>query len=169
VKYRAATTPNLSDAAKVKAEYGTDGPKSEFPPGHMADFAQALSCMRQNTLDQDAKLFFVLGNALLDSSISAWASKYEYDFWRPTTAIRVRYKDKLVTSWLGPKKGYGKVLGQNWMRISRSTSSLRRSLSTCPGTAPSAPPAARSWLPSTGPKLRGQGDDQGGHGTCQRF
>jgi hypothetical protein len=106
---------NLSDAAKVKAEYWADGPKSEFPPGHMADFAQALSRMRQNTLDQDAKLFFVLGNALLDSSISAWASKYEYDFWRPTTAIRVRYKDKLVTSWLGPKKGYGKVLGQNWM------------------------------------------------------
>ena len=25
------------------------------------------------------------------------------------------YRDKLVTSWLGPKKGYGKVLGQNWM------------------------------------------------------
>jgi PAP2 superfamily len=108
-------TSNLSDAAKVKAEYWADGPKSEFPPGHMAAFAQAISRMRQNTLDQDVKLFFVLGNALMDASISAWASKYQYDFWRPTTAIRELYKDKLVTSWLGPKKGYGKVLGQNWM------------------------------------------------------
>jgi hypothetical protein len=108
-------TSNLSDTAKVKAEYWADGPKSEFPPGHMALFASALSRMRGNTLDQDVKLFFVLGNALMDASISAWAAKYQYDFWRPTTAIRELYRDKLVTSWLGPKKGYGKVLGQNWM------------------------------------------------------
>jgi VCPO second helical-bundle domain/Domain of unknown function (DUF6851) len=108
-------TSNLSDVSKAKAEYWADGPKSEFPPGHMALFAQAMSRMRQNTLDQDVKLFFVLGNALMDASISAWASKYQYDFWRPTTAIRELYRDKLVTSWLGPKKGYGKVLGQNWV------------------------------------------------------
>ena len=78
-------TSNLSDAAKVKAEYWADGPKSEFPPGHMAVFAQALSRMRGDTLDQDAKLFFALGNALLDASISSWAAKYEYDFARPAT------------------------------------------------------------------------------------
>jgi hypothetical protein len=57
----------------------------------------------------------VLGNALMDASIASWRAKYQYDFWRPTTAIRELYRDKLVTSWLGPKKGYGKVLGQNWM------------------------------------------------------
>jgi hypothetical protein len=107
-------TSSLTDAQKVKAEYWADGPKSEFPPGHMAVFAQALSRMRADTLDQDVKLFFVLGNAELDSSISAWAAKYQYDFWRPTTAIRYRYKDKQVTSWLGPGKGFGHVLGQNW-------------------------------------------------------
>jgi hypothetical protein len=108
-------TSNLSDTAKVKAEYWADGPKTEFPPGHMALFASALSRMRRNTLDQDVKLFFVLGNALMDASIASWRAKYQYDFWRPTTAIRELYRDKLVTSWLGPKKGYGKVLGQNWM------------------------------------------------------
>lgn len=106
---------NLSDAAKVKAEYWADGPKSEFPPGHMAVFAQALSRMRGNTLDQDAKLFFALGNALLDASISAWASKYEYDCVRPTTAIRERYRGKLVTSWRGPGKGFGQVPGEQWL------------------------------------------------------
>jgi hypothetical protein len=107
-------TANLSDISKVKAEYWADGPKTEFPPGHMVAFAQALSRMRGDSLDQDAKLFFAMGNALMDASISAWAAKYEYDFVRPTTAIRTQYKDKLVTSWLGPNKGYGKVLGQNW-------------------------------------------------------
>jgi hypothetical protein len=33
----------------------------------------------------------------------------------------VRYKDKLVTSWLGPGKGYGKVLGQNWRPFQEPT------------------------------------------------
>jgi hypothetical protein len=107
-------TANLTDISKAKAEYWADGPKSEFPPGHMIVFAQVMSRMKGDTLDQDAKLFFAMGNAVMDASISAWAAKYEYDCVRPTTAIRVEYKDKLVTSWLGPNKGYGKVLGQDW-------------------------------------------------------
>jgi hypothetical protein len=109
-------TSSLTDAQKAKAEYWADGPKSEFPPGHMAEFGQALSRMRQDTLDQDAKLFLALGNALLDASISAWACKYDpaNDFARPITGIRERYKNQQVTSWLGPGKGYGHVLGQNW-------------------------------------------------------
>jgi len=108
-------TSNLSDAQKVKAEYWADGPGSVFPPGHMFLFAQALSRMRQNSLDQDVKLFFILGNAMLDASVSAWAAKYQYDFWRPTSAIRELYKDKLVVSWRGPGKGYAKVPGKDWM------------------------------------------------------
>jgi hypothetical protein len=120
-------TSNLTDIQKTKADYWADGGGTEFPPGHMASFAQALSRMRKGTLDQEAwldqdvKLFFGLGNAMMDSSISSWYAKYQYDFVRPTTAIRVRYKDKMVTSWLGPGKGYGKVLGQNWRPFQEPT------------------------------------------------
>ena len=82
----------------------------------MALFAEALSRMKSDTLDQDVKLFFALGNGVMDASIVAWNAKYQLnDTERPTTAIRERYKDKLITSWLGPGKGYGKVLGQNWL------------------------------------------------------
>ena len=108
-------TSNLSDTQKMKAEYWADGPKSEFPPGHAAVFAQALSRMRHDTLDQDAKLFFALGNALMDASISAWEAKYQFDCVRPITAIRTLYANTLITSWLGPYKGYGKVLGKYWL------------------------------------------------------
>ena len=108
-------TSNLSDTQKAMAEYWADGPNSEFPPGHMALFASAFSRMKGNTADQDVKLFFALGNALLDASIFAWTTKFQYDSERPTTGIRERYRDKMITSWLGPKKGYGKVLGQNWL------------------------------------------------------
>ena len=112
---------NLSETQKAKADYWADGPKSEFPPGHEAVFAQALSRMRKNTLDQDVKLFFVLGGAEMDASISAWAAKYQYDSVRPITAIRSRYNNKTVNSWLGPGKGYGSVLGQNWMPYQEPT------------------------------------------------
>jgi Vanadium chloroperoxidase N-terminal domain len=113
-------TSDLTDTEKAKSEYWSDGPGSEFPPGHLAVLAQALSRIRKGTLDQtawldrDVKVFFGLGNALMDAGISAWQSKYEYNFARPITAIRERYKGQMITSWLGPGQGYGKVLGQNW-------------------------------------------------------
>jgi hypothetical protein len=108
-------TSNLDAVKKAKAEYWADGPQSEFPPGHTMVFAQAISRMRAHTLDQDAKLFFMLGNAEMDASISAWKAKYDYDCVRVITAIRKRYEGQYITSWLGPNKGYGKVLGQNWL------------------------------------------------------
>jgi hypothetical protein len=109
-------TSNLTDAQKVTAEYWADGPRSEFPPGHMVVFAQALSRMRSDTLDQDVKLFFELGNAIMDAGIACWNVKYQpaNDFMRPITAIRERYKNQQVTSWLGPGNGFGHVLGQEW-------------------------------------------------------
>ena len=110
-----ALTSNLSDRQKVTAEFWADGPRSEFPPGHWALIAQVLSRKRGHSLDTDAKLFFALGNALMDASIAAWAAKYRWDFVRPITAIRHRYKGKPVTSWLGPYSGYGTVPGEQWI------------------------------------------------------
>ena len=110
-------TSNLTDAQKVTAEYWADGPGTAFPPGHMVTFGEALSRIRSDTLDQDAKLFFALGNGVMDAGIAAWKQKYlsTNDTVRPITAIRERYKNQLINSWLGPGKGYGQVLGQNWM------------------------------------------------------
>ena len=85
-----ALTSNLTDRQKVTAEYWADGPRSEFPPGHWALITQVLSRKRGHSLDTDAKLFFALGNALMDASIAAWAAKYRWDFVRPITGIRSR-------------------------------------------------------------------------------
>ena len=110
-----ADSSNLSEPQKAMAEYWADGPNSEFPPGHMALFAAAFSRMKGDTADQDVKLFFALGNALLDASVFAWTAKFQYDSERPTTGIRERYKGQMITSWLGPNKGYGKVPGERWL------------------------------------------------------
>jgi hypothetical protein len=112
--------PNgAGDLKKVTAEYWADGPASEFPPGHMAVFAQYLCRKKGNSLDTDVKFFFTLGNAVMDAGIASWWLKYKYDYWRPITAIRYLYKDKDVTSWLGPggnpsNGNFGTVEGQFW-------------------------------------------------------
>jgi acetyl-CoA acetyltransferase len=110
-----ADTSNLTDLQKVTAEYWADGPGTAFPPGHMALFAEALSRKNHFSLDTDVKMFFALGNAEMDAGIAAWYQKYKYDFVRPITAIREQYKNQYINSWLGPNKGYGMVLGQNWI------------------------------------------------------
>jgi hypothetical protein len=123
-------TSNLSDSSKSRAEYWADGPKSEFPPGHTAVFAQALSRKKGHSLDTDAKLFFLVGNAMMDASIAAWYQKFfggwptvtpftKYDFVRPITAIREYYKTQdpptVPGAWLGPNNGFGDVPAEQWL------------------------------------------------------
>jgi hypothetical protein len=112
-----ADTSDLTDVEKAKAEYWADGPKSEFPPGHTALFAQAVSRKKGHSLDADVKMFFMVGNAMLDASVISWYQKYKYDFVRPITAIREHYKNRPegITSWLGPNRGYGKVPSEQWI------------------------------------------------------
>jgi hypothetical protein len=143
-----ALTSNLTDRQKVTAEFWADGPRSEFPPGHWALIAQVLSRKRGHSLDYDAKMFFALGNALLDASVAAWAFKYRWDYVRPITAIRSRYKGKQVTSWLGPYNGYGQVPGEQWIPYQSPNVVTPPFPSTCQATAPSARPPRPSW-PST--------------------
>jgi hypothetical protein len=108
-------TANLSDTQKAQAEYWADGPGSVFPPGHDFLFAQAMSRKRGYTLDADVKLFFALGNAMMDASIASWYQKYKWDFVRPITAIRERYKGQTIPGWRGPGLGFGSVQGENWL------------------------------------------------------
>ena len=108
-----------NDVEKARSEYWADGPGSEFPPGHWAVFAQALSRKRAHSLDTDAKLFFVLGNALLDASIASWAVKYRDELTRPISAIRYFKANQMIKSWLGPYQGFGDVPGSQWRPYQR--------------------------------------------------
>ncbi|HEY6148149.1 MAG TPA: vanadium-dependent haloperoxidase, partial [Thermoanaerobaculia bacterium] len=105
---------NLTDREKVTAEYWADGPTSEFPPGHWALFAQYVSRRDGHSLDDDVKMFFALGNGLLDASICAWDAKRAFDYVRPVTAIRFLYRGQTVRGWGGPGAGTVTMLGENW-------------------------------------------------------
>jgi hypothetical protein len=95
----------LDDRSKMIAEYWADGPSSVTPPGHWSLFAQAVSRRDAHGLDEDVKMFFALGSALLDTSIAVWDCKRFFDFTRPVTAIRFLYGGKPVRAWAGPGLG----------------------------------------------------------------
>ena len=104
----------LDDVKKVIAEYWADGPGSETPPGHWNLFAHFVSGRDGHTLDQDVKMFFALGNALLDASVVVWECKRFYDYVRPVSAIRFLYAGTPVRAWGGPYHGTQLVMGENF-------------------------------------------------------
>jgi hypothetical protein len=95
----------LTDRQKMITEYWADGPASETPPGHWNLFAQFVSRRDHHALDEDVKLFFVLGNALLDVSIAVWDCKVAFDYVRPVTAVRFLMGGQLIEAWAGPFQG----------------------------------------------------------------
>ena len=105
----------LTDEDKAIAEYWADGPSSELPPGHWCMLAKFVSKRDRNTLDDDAKMYFVLANALLDASIAAWDAKRTFDTSRPITQIRVAMRGKRIEAWGGPGKGKVTMMGEQWM------------------------------------------------------
>lgn len=78
----------LTDEQKLIAEFWEDAGGTSFPPGTFMTFGQFVSARDDNTLDQDAQLFFMLGNAVFDAGIATWEAKVHYDYVRPVRAIR---------------------------------------------------------------------------------
>lgn len=83
-----AFSANLTDEHKIIAEFWEDGGGTAFPPGTFMVFAQFVSARDEHTLDQDAKLFLAMGNAVFDAGIATWQAKVEYDYARPVRVIR---------------------------------------------------------------------------------
>jgi hypothetical protein len=57
------------------------------PPGQWNQIAQTLARQQGTTLQENARLFATLNIAVADAAISCWECKYEFDLWRPVTAI----------------------------------------------------------------------------------
>jgi PAP2 superfamily len=58
------------------------------PPVHYYQIADDIALQQHNTLDENARLFALVGVAMGDAGIVTWDAKYKYDRWRPITAIR---------------------------------------------------------------------------------
>ena len=70
------------------ARFWADGSGTFTPPGHWNAIAQQIAQQQGNSLSANARLFAQLNVALADAGITAWNTKYQYEFWRPITAIQ---------------------------------------------------------------------------------
>jgi hypothetical protein len=116
-----AISAGLTDTQKMIAEYWANGPHTELPPGHWDLFAQFVSARDQHTVDDDAKMFFVLTAAIHDAGIAAWATKSKFDSVRPVTAIPFLFHGKTIKSWGGPFVGTVTMDGGDWIPYQPST------------------------------------------------
>ena len=118
---------NLTDEQKLIAEFWEDGSGTSFPPGTWMSFGQFVSTRDNNTLDEDVKLFFSLGNAVFDAGIATWESKVFYDYARPVRTIRELGKQGLIgefnpdlggfaiDAWGGPAEGTQTILATDFV------------------------------------------------------
>ncbi|HEV7897853.1 MAG TPA: vanadium-dependent haloperoxidase [Planosporangium sp.] len=109
-----AISANLTDQQKAIAEYWADGPSSNTPPGHWCLVAAFVSRRDSHTIDDDAKMFFAMTNAVMDAGIAAWDDKRAFNSVRPITAVCYLYEGRPVTAWRGPGLGTGTIDGGTW-------------------------------------------------------
>lgn len=105
---------HLGDVEKVIAEYWADGSSTVTPPGHWAVFAQDVSRRDRHGLDEDVKLYFILGNALMDAGIAAWDAKRCTDLVRPVTVVRMLMGNRQIHAWGGPGLGVRSLYGKDF-------------------------------------------------------
>ncbi len=111
----------LDDTSKSLVEFWAANPGTVSPPGQWIQIAEAVSVNDRNSLDKDVKLFFGVGQAVLDASIAAWEAKRFYDSVRPITAIRYYFRNKVIRAWGGPGLGAQSIPGQQWQPFQRAT------------------------------------------------
>ncbi|MEM7498260.1 MAG: DUF6851 domain-containing protein [Pseudomonadota bacterium] len=126
-----AFSGGLTDEQKLIAEFWEDAGGTSFPPGTWMTFGQFVSAREDHTVDEDARLFFTLANAVMDAGIATWESKTFYDYARPVRAIRdlgelgligeegvdelTGEEGFVIEAWGGPGEGTRTILAENFI------------------------------------------------------
>jgi hypothetical protein len=133
-----AYSAGLTDTLKMIVEFWRPGtaPTSgniprqaaPAPPAMWCQFAQFVSQRDKHDLGDDVKMFFALGNALLDAGIACWDAKRFWNSVRPITAVHYlstvplasgsfldpRTNTAPVSAWAGPCQGTHTIDGATW-------------------------------------------------------
>ncbi len=88
----ANSTVRTADQTEI-ARFWTDGLGTYSPPGHWNQIASEIVASQRNSILDNARLFAQLNVALADAAVTAWSSKYTYEFWRPIDAIHLADQD----------------------------------------------------------------------------
>jgi hypothetical protein len=90
------TTPTLRTAEQTNIGifWGYDNsPGLATPPRLYNQIAETIAVQQGNSPVENARFFALVNIALADAGIACWDGKFDYDFWRPVTAIRAADAD----------------------------------------------------------------------------
>jgi hypothetical protein len=82
-----------ADQTEIGIFWGYDRSGLGTPPALYCQAVETLADQQHNSLVQNARLFALVNMAQADAGIAAWETKFEYDLWRPITAIRRGHED----------------------------------------------------------------------------
>jgi hypothetical protein len=83
-----ATSATRTMEQTAIARFWADGAGTVTPPGHWNVIARDIAEQQRTTLEENARLFALLNITEADAAIVSWDCKYQFEFWRPITAIR---------------------------------------------------------------------------------
>jgi vanadium chloroperoxidase len=117
-------SPRTANETLIGIYWGYDGAAElGTPPRLYNQIVRAVAIGRNNSVDQNARLFALVNAAMGDSGILAWDQKYIHDLWRPVLGIR---EDDLS---LGPAGTGNNVLSENsdpsWLPLGAPKSNSR--------------------------------------------
>jgi Domain of unknown function (DUF6851)/VCPO second helical-bundle domain len=104
----------LADFEKATAEYWALEAGTEQPPGFWAKLAQFAADKRGNKLDDDVKLFFAFGNAMLDTGIATIDAKVGWNGARPEAFIKHYFRGDTIQAWGGRERGTQTIKGEEF-------------------------------------------------------
>lgn len=105
---------HLTPKQMLIAEYWANGPTTSLPPGQWMEISAEIAQQRTMDIAATMKLFFAVGNAVMDAGIACWDTKRFYDSARPVTAIRYLFRGERIRGWGGPGIGTVDLYGEYW-------------------------------------------------------
>jgi hypothetical protein len=90
----ADSTTRTPEQTQIALFWGYDGsPGLATPPRLYNQIAEVLAVQQHNSVVENARFFALVNFAMADAGIACWDGKYDYNFWRPVTAIRAADTD----------------------------------------------------------------------------
>jgi hypothetical protein len=84
-------TPTIRspEQTEIGIYWAYDGtPGLGTPPRLYNQITRVIAKMKDNTTEENARLFALINLSMADAAIQCWKVKYDYEFWRPIVAIR---------------------------------------------------------------------------------
>lgn len=87
------STVRTADQTEVGLFWAYDRVGMGTPMRLYIDVLDVVSAQEGNDLSENAALYAMAATAVADAGIAAWDAKFEYDFWRPISGIRMADQD----------------------------------------------------------------------------